>query len=41
MALRIETVGLDHQRAGADQEVAEAGARPDAGMAVVRGVGSW
>ena len=35
----IETVGLDHQGAGADQEIAEAGARADAGMAVMGRVG--
>ena len=39
VALGIEAVRLDHQRAGADQQVAEAGARADAGMAVMRRVG--
>ena len=34
----IEAVRLAHQRAGADQEVAEAGARGDAGVAVMRRV---
>jgi hypothetical protein len=35
----VEAVGLGHQRAGADQQVAVAGARGDAGVAVVGGVG--
>ena len=35
---RIEAVRLAHQRAGADQEVAEAGAGGDAGVAMVRRV---
>ena len=39
VAVGIEAVRLDHQRARADQEVAEAGPRADAGMAVMRGVG--
>ena len=39
VTLGVETVGLDHQRAGTDQEIAEAGARADAGMAVMRRVG--
>ncbi|MCY1226415.1 hypothetical protein D9M72_386440 [compost metagenome] len=34
----VEAVGLAHQRAGADQQVAEAGAGRDATVAVVRGV---
>ncbi len=34
----IEAVRLDHQRAGADQQVAEAGTRADARMAVMRRV---
>jgi hypothetical protein len=38
-ASAVEAVGLGHQRAGADQQVAEAGARGDAGVAVVGGVG--
>ena len=37
-AAGIEAVRLAHQRAGADQQVAEAGARGDAGVAVVRRV---
>jgi hypothetical protein len=39
LAVGIEAVGLDHQRAGADQQVAEAGACGDAGVAVVGRVG--
>ena len=39
VAFGVEPVRLDHQRAGADQQIAEAGARADAGMAVVGGVG--
>ena len=36
LAPRVEAVGLAHQRAGADQQVAEARARGDAGLPVVR-----
>jgi hypothetical protein len=35
---RIETVRLAHQRTGADEEVAESGARRDAAVAMVRRV---
>ena len=38
VAVGIETIGLDHQRAGADQQIAEACARADTGMAMVRGI---
>ncbi len=39
VALGIEPVRLDHQRGGADQKIAEPGARADAGMAVMRRIG--
>jgi len=38
LGARVQSIGLAHRRAGADQQVAEAGARADAGVAVVRGV---
>ena len=38
MAVGIEAVGLDHQSPRADQEIAEARPRPDAGMAVMGGI---
>ena len=39
VAPHAQAVGLDHHRAGADQQVAEAGPRTDAGMAMVGRVG--
>ncbi len=38
VTIGIEPVRLDHQRAGADQQIAETGARADAGMAMMRRV---
>ncbi len=39
VGIEVEPVRLRHQRAGADQQVAEPRPRADAGMAVMRGIG--
>ena len=38
MSVSVEPIGVDHQRAGADQQVAETGARGNARVPVVGGV---